>query len=171
MKTKAVFIFFPIIMVLCIGFFVYYGITVRKPHTSVIIGGADGPTVMYINGSNDSMELIFYENDIKIILNDENRYEFEIINNEKMNLLIEDKYVALSFILDGTKITAKGHPAHSSSAYPDVDTDYYFIADEKGKPLFLYGNFKIITLYKIDKVFISPKIESDINNIGSNERK
>jgi hypothetical protein len=180
-KTKVVFL--SIILLLCIAFIVYYGIVIKKPHSLTIIGGADGPTVMYVNGINDTLELVFYENDIKIITNgefyendikiitnDENIYEFEIINNEKINLLMENKYVALLFILDGIKITAKSHPAHSSSAYPNVDSDYYFLADEKGKPLFLYGNFKIITLHKIDKTFISPKIEFDINKIETKER-
>ena len=150
MKIKAVFIFFSVILALCIGFFVYYGIAVSKPYSSVIIGGADGPTVMYVNGLSNNMEIIFTENDFEIIENNKNRYEFRITNNEKINLLKENIYTELLFIVNGIIITAKGHSA-LSSRMPYVNSDYYFLTDPEGKTISIYGDINIITLYKIDK--------------------
>ena len=167
MKMKVVFMFFLII--LSIGFFACFDIAVKKPHSLSIIGGDDGPTVVYINGLNDGEELFFNESDIEIITNDKNRYELRIINNEKIDLLKKNIYTTMSFTINGLTITAKGHPAHSSRmSYGN--SDFYFLADPEGKPMFIYGNENIITLNKTNKTHIAPEIEFDIDKIETKER-
>ena len=105
---------------------------------------------MYVNGLSNNMEIIFTENDFEIIENNKNRYQFRITNSEKINLLKENIYTELSFIVNEIRITAKGHFALSSQM-PYVNSDYYFLADREGKTISIYGDTNIITLYKMDK--------------------
>jgi hypothetical protein len=62
--------------------------------------------------------------------------------------------------IKGKTIIAKGHPAHSSS-YPDIDSEYYFLADLEGKALFIHGNENIITIHKMDNEIHPKKIYID----------
>jgi len=129
-----------------------------------------GILVSYIWCQTNKMELIFEKNDIEIIANDENRYELKIIHNEKINLLKEKLYTIISFKINGKKIIAKGHPVFLSS-YPDGNYEYFFHADGEGRPMLIDGNENIITLYKVNRAFISSDIDVNIDEIETKERK
>jgi len=126
-----------------------------------------GILALYFGCQTNKMELTFEKNDVEIINDDENRYELRIINNEKIDLLKENLYTIISFKINGEKIIAKGHPAFFSS-YPDEKYKYFFNADGEGRPMFIYGNENIITLYKVNKEFTYPDIEVNIDEIKPN---
>ena len=49
---KIILLILSIISALLIGISIYLGFVFGRPHSVGIIGGSDGPTVIYINGSN-----------------------------------------------------------------------------------------------------------------------
>ena len=107
------------------------------------------PMPIYIsrenNGIGSIVGLEFNKNDFSIIEYNENRYEIEIINNCKLNIIKENKNLFLIFQIDGKNIASKGHPVHSSR-FPSVDFGYYFLIAPDGKPLLINEN--IIILHK-----------------------
>jgi len=87
---KIVFTLLAIISIILISISIYSAIAFGRHHSIAIIGGSDGPTAIYINGSNDR-EIRLYPNDYEIISYTEHDmqiyFKIKIISNEKLNIL------------------------------------------------------------------------------------
>jgi len=108
---KIVFLLLATISIILISISIYSAIAFGRHHSIAIIGGADGPTAIYISDSND-IEIRLYQNDYEIISYTEHDmqvyFKLKIINNEKLSILKNSKNPIIYIDINNKTFLAKG---------------------------------------------------------------
>jgi energy-coupling factor transporter transmembrane protein EcfT len=147
---KIVLLLLIIILAFLIGFSIWLSFSFGRPHSVAVIGGADGPTAVFITESNNTIQNITNElelsyNDYEIIKYEEHKintnkntiqinFELKIMNMEKLNIL-ENKIVPTMYVfINNKKYLAKGQLSILST-FPR-EADCMFPIDNDGKIIF-----------------------------------
>jgi energy-coupling factor transporter transmembrane protein EcfT len=140
--VKVIFLILAIISAFLIGISIYFSIAFGRNSSMGIIGGADGPTAIYITGKNDNNVLELFDNDYEIIKYDEHKldsdknimqmnFSLRIINMDKLSELENDIISIIYVHINNKRYLARGQLSILST-FPEK-CDCMFPINNNGK--------------------------------------